>query len=82
MQVDHLIPRAHGGPSIPENGLPLCLDDHVAKTEHRLLVTRDMLDADTVEWLASAGYAWWDNETGEVHGPRRRIFAAQQASRQ
>lgn len=74
VQMDHMIPRSHGGPSVVENGLLLCRDCHQDKTDHKLLVKYEWLTVEQVEWLKVNGYAWWDDE-GEVHGERRRIFA-------
>lgn len=77
-QADHLIPRAQGGPSIVENGLPLggpfgcgC---HDLKTAHKLLVQRDWLDPDQIEWLAEQGHVEW-TESGEPVGRHARLFA-------
>jgi 5-methylcytosine-specific restriction endonuclease McrA len=74
VQADHLIPRAHGGPSVVENGLMLCPSCHERKTNHELLIQPEWLTDDQIHWLAENGYAWWDS-TGEVYGTRRRIFA-------
>ena len=74
VQVDHLIPRAHGGPSIAENGLVLCREHHEMKTNHDLLVDPTWLDPDQILWLSDNGYAEWLFD-GVVVGSRRRIFA-------
>lgn len=78
LEIDHLVPRAHGGPYEVPNGIPWCPACHRLKTDHRLLVSRSMLDPDQVAWLAANGYAWWD-DAGEVYGLRRRIFAAERS---
>lgn len=74
IEADHLIPRAHGGPSVGENGLPLCRAHHGQKTAHTLLIEQSWLDFDQVEWLREQGYAWWETD-GTVSGPRCTIFA-------
>jgi len=76
VQMDHMIPRSQGGPSVVENGLPLCPACHQRKTEHahELLIQPEWLTDDQIRWLADNGYAWWDDE-GEVYGTSRRIFA-------
>jgi 5-methylcytosine-specific restriction endonuclease McrA len=79
VQADHMIPRSQGGPSIVENGLPLCSEFgkgqcHLRKTNHELLIRRDWLDADQVEWLRASGNAWWE-EDGTVAGRHNRLFA-------
>lgn len=73
VQMDHLIPRAHGGPSVIENGCPLCRVHHQRKTDHELLVDPDWLDIRHLIWLRDNGYAWWRPD-GIVTGPRCRIF--------
>lgn len=75
VQMDHLIPRAQGGPSVVENGLPLCLLHHLAKTEHRLRIRRGWLDADQVAWLEVEGHARWLLD-GTVAGAHCRLFAS------
>ncbi len=79
VQADHMIPRSQGGPSIVENALILCGEFgdgrcHVKKTNHELLIRRDWLDADQVEWLRASGNAWWE-EDGTVSGRHNRLFA-------
>lgn len=78
VQVDHLIPRAQGGPSILENGLilggPFGCGCHDLKTAHRLLIKREWLTAATVSWLGVVGHVWWD-DSGEVWGRHRKLFA-------
>ncbi|MCA1695668.1 MAG: HNH endonuclease [Actinobacteria bacterium] len=78
VQVDHLIPRSQGGPSITQNGLILggafgcgC---HDRKTAHTLLIQRDWLDPDQIEWLAQEGHARW-LEDGTVGGRHCTLFA-------
>ena len=80
VECDHLIERSQGGPSIPENGLPLCGEfgpcrAHVRKTRNELRIHRDWLDADQIEWLAREGYARWEDD-GTVTGRFHKTFAA------
>lgn len=79
VQADHLIPRSQGGPSVVENGLPLCGEFgvgqcHVRKTAHSLLIERGWLDQDQIDWLKSEGHAWW-REDGTVAGRHCVLFA-------
>lgn len=84
VQMDHLIPRSQRGPSVVENGLPLCdpwasgssfpEGCHQAKTDHKLLIRPEWLDADQIAWLAEKGYARWCPDTGEVSGEHWKIF--------
>jgi hypothetical protein len=71
--MDHLIPRAQGGPSVVENGLPLCRVHHSLKTAHDLLVDPAWLDPDQIQWLADQGHAEWLLD-GVVVGRHRRLF--------
>jgi hypothetical protein len=79
VQSDHLIPRSQGGPSIVENGTPLCgpfgRGCHDRKTAHLLLVKREWLDSDQVAWLELAGHAIWLPD-GTVAGRHNVLFAA------
>lgn len=75
VQMDHLIPRSQGGPSVVENGTPWCEFHHRAKTEHRLKIRREWLDPDQVEWLKTQGHAEW-LEDGSVAGAHCRLFAS------
>jgi hypothetical protein len=79
VQADHLIPRSQGGPSIVANGLPLCGEFgtgkcHVRKTNHELLIKREWLDGDQLDWLKASGNAWWLPD-GTVAGRHCRLFA-------
>lgn len=78
VQVDHVVPRSQGGPSVVENGTPLCgpfgNGCHPAVTEKRLLIQPEWLDDDQIAWLEENGHVWWDEE-GEVYGRLRRSFA-------
>lgn len=74
VQIDHLIPRSQGGPSVVENGLPLCRRHHDLKTAHDMLINPAWLDTDQVLWLADHGHAEWLLD-GVVVGRHRRLFA-------
>ena len=77
--MDHVIPRSQGGPSVVENGLPLCgpfgNGCHDLKTAHRLLIEQSMLDVDQIQWLADSGHVWWLPD-GSVAGRHCVLFAA------
>lgn len=75
VQMDHLIPRAQGGPSVVANGTPWCEFHHRAKTEHQLRIHRDWLDPDQITWLEEEGHARW-LEDGSVAGAHCRLFAS------
>lgn len=74
VQMDHLISRAQGGPSIVENGVPWCEPHHRAKTEHRFRVPRSCLGEDQILWLEREGHARWLPD-GTVEGRHHRLFA-------
>lgn len=74
LQCDHMVPKAHLGPSVVENGLILCRRCHQLKTDHRLLIQRGWLGEDQVSWLRDTGNAVWSPE-GVVSGQRCRLFA-------
>ncbi|MGH7743279.1 MAG: HNH endonuclease [Candidatus Dormibacteria bacterium] len=83
VQVHHILPRAHGGESVVENGQPMCGPwtlagpaggCHAQLTEHRMLNRREWLDDDQAIWLADRGWVWWDAK-GEPNGRGFRSFA-------
>lgn len=80
VQADHLVPRSQGGPSVVENGMPLCPECHQLKTEHKVLVQQSWLDPDQVDWLETNRWVWWD-EDGEVYGPLRKSYAQAKETR-
>lgn len=80
VQMDHLIPRAQGGPSVVGNGLPLCRVHHRLKTDHLLLIAPEWLDPRHVRWLSGEGHAEWLTD-GVVIGRHCRIFADGQPDR-
>jgi 5-methylcytosine-specific restriction endonuclease McrA len=73
VQMDHLIPRSQGGPSIVANGTPFCRAHHQMKTDHLLLVKPEWLDADQIKWLSDEGHAEWLDD-GTVAGRHCTIF--------
>jgi HNH endonuclease len=74
VQMDHLIPRSQGGPSVVENGLPLCREHHEMKTAHDLRVDPAWLGEDQILWLSDEGHAEWLLD-GVVVGRHRKLFA-------
>jgi hypothetical protein len=84
-QMDHMIGRGQGGPSVVENGLPLCGPGsslspfpggcHQAKTDGKLKIRPEWLWPDQVAWLAENGHATWHPDTGEVSGRHMKVFA-------
>jgi 5-methylcytosine-specific restriction endonuclease McrA len=79
LEIDHVKPRSQGGPSIVENGLVLCAAHHAMKTESRILIRREWLDPDQIDWLAAVGWVCWDAD-GQVSGRGMRHFAATDAA--
>lgn len=79
VQMDHMIGRGQGGPSVLENGLPLCgpfaKACHDRKTAGLLKIRREWLDSDQVAWLELAGHAIWLPD-GTVAGRHNVLFAA------
>jgi hypothetical protein len=81
-QMDHLKPRSQGGPSVVENGLPLCGPAsrvtpggcHALKTERRMLVEPEWLTDDQIQWLSDVGWVTWDTD-GQPYGRGWRNFA-------
>lgn len=74
VQADHIWPRSQGGPSVVENGLPLCRECHDAKTASRLLIQWSWLEDAQIAWLASVGWVAWD-QAGQPYGRGCRHFA-------
>jgi hypothetical protein len=80
VEADHVIERSQCGPSIVENGLPLCgefgpCQAHLRKTRNQLQIRRDWLDPDQIEWLDRQGHARWDPDDGTVSGRFWKTFA-------
>jgi 5-methylcytosine-specific restriction endonuclease McrA len=80
-QMDHLIKRSQGGPSVVENGWPLCDETanghHVAKDSGRLKIRREWLTERQLTWLATNGHASWLPD-GTVAGRHCRQFAPEE----
>jgi len=74
IEVDHIMPRSQGGPSVVENGLPLCSAHHQAKTESRMKIDPAWLDQDQIAWLAEVAWVAWGDD-GQPHGRGWRHFA-------
>lgn len=78
-QMDHMVARSQGGPSVVPNGLPLCPPCHAAKTAGTLRIQLEWLTAEQVAWLAAGGpegpHAVWDPVTGVVSGRHTKVFA-------
>lgn len=74
LEVDHVIPRSQGGPSVVENGLVLCgpwgCDAHGLRTRREIKIQRDWLDPDQIEWLAEQGWVRWTPDGLEGRGLR------------
>lgn len=80
IEVDHIWPRGQQGPSVIENGLPLCgswgdCGAHDKKTAGVLMIERSWLDEDQIEWLAEQGWVSWSPVDGVVTGRGWRHFA-------
>lgn len=73
VQCDHVWPRSQGGPSVVENGLPLCRVCHEDKTASLLKIRPEWLDDDQLDWLAEVGWVEW-NEQGQPQGRGWRHF--------
>lgn len=73
VEIDHVFPRSQGGPSVVENGLPLCPTHHQAKTESRLRFRFEWFDADQIAWLEEVGWVSWDAD-GQPAGRGWRHF--------
>jgi hypothetical protein len=81
-EMDHIIPRSQGGPSVLENGLPLCgawsstVDGghHGMKTAGALKIKHEWLTPAQVEFLSKSGWVTWD-ENGQPVGRGWRHFA-------
>jgi len=87
IEMDHIKPRAQGGRSVVENGLPLCgswsrtIDGghHLAKTQGRLRFRPEWLTAAQQTYLAQIGWVDWDEE-GQPFGEGWRHFEERTAS--
>ncbi len=75
LQVDHVMPRSQGGPSVLGNGLVLCETHHMAKTASEILIEYGWLDPDQVAWLEVVGWVRWQDD-GTPAGRGWKHFAA------
>lgn len=73
IQLDHVVPRSQGGPSVVENGLPLCRPHHEDKTNGKLKFDRDWFTDEQLTWLEQVGWVAWDDE-GRTYGHGWRHF--------
>jgi hypothetical protein len=74
VEMDHLIPRSQGGPSVVGNGIPWCRVHHRMKTDHLLLIAPEWLHPLHVRWLSDEGHAEWLVD-GFVTGRHCKLFA-------
>lgn len=78
VQMDHVWPRSQGGPSVVENGLPLCgpfgNGCHDQKTAGALQFQRSWFTERQVAWLAEVGWVAWDDD-GQPRGRGWKHFA-------
>lgn len=76
IQMDHIIARSQGGPSVVGNGLPLCDEyangHHAAKTAGTLKIRREWLTERQIDWLRRNGHAEWlpDGTVAGRHCPQ------------
>jgi hypothetical protein len=73
VQCAHVMPRSQGGPSVVENGTPLCMGCHADVDQYRARWSPAWLDPDQLVWLASVGWVDWDG-AGEPFGRGCRRF--------
>jgi hypothetical protein len=79
VQAAHLMAKSQSGPSVVENGLPLCLLHHTAFDGYRLQLSWSVLADVQRAWLAAAGYVAWDAD-GQPTGRGARRFAPMTAA--
>jgi hypothetical protein len=73
VQAAHVWSKGRGGPTVVENGIPLCQPHHTAYDSSRLRLRREHLDPDQVEWLRQKGWVDWDAD-GQPIGRGCRLF--------
>jgi hypothetical protein len=88
VQAAHLWPKGQGGPSVVENGLPLCQQHHGEFDSSRLQLKRSHLDVDQIAWLRAQRWVDWDAD-GQPFGrgcrrfqPVRRLLPVIEAAEQ
>lgn len=82
VQADHLWPRSQGGPSVVENGLPLCGEFsrntpggcHPMKTAGTIVIEPTWLTWQQILWLADVGWVKWGPD-GQPYGRGWKHFA-------
>lgn len=79
VEMDHIKPRSQQGPSVVENGLPLCGEFttnrcHARKTAGTLQFQFEWFDEDQIAWLAEQRWVDWDDD-GIPFGEGCRHFA-------
>lgn len=74
VQAAHIWSKGQGGPTIEENGVPLCRPHHEDYDQYRLQMRYEWLAPNQLAWLATSGYATWD-EDGQPIGRGARRFA-------
>ena len=62
------------GPSVVENGMPLCRRHHDAVHAYLVRISPDWLSDAQIEWLDTHGHARWEDD-GTVSGPHCKLFA-------
>jgi hypothetical protein len=74
VQAAHLWAKSQGGPTIVDNGVPMCRTHHEDYDQYRLQMRYEWLAPNQLAWLAGSGYATWD-EFGQPVGRGARRFA-------
>jgi hypothetical protein len=74
LHAHHIIHRSMCGPSIVQNGMPLCEEHHAMVHAYELRISPEWLDADQIEWLSDEGHAEWLFD-GVVVGRHLKLFA-------
>ena len=73
MQAAHIWSKGQGGPSVVENGVPLCQPMHTAVDGNRDKFRYEWFDPDQIAWLREVGWVDWDDE-GQPFGRGMRRF--------
>jgi hypothetical protein len=73
VQSAHIVGKGQGGPTVVENGLPLCQADHTAYDQYKLRLRFEHLTPTHRRWLAEVGYVDWD-AGGQPFGRGHRRF--------
>jgi len=70
----HIVHRSMCGPSVVENGMPLCRAHHDAVHAYLVRVSPDWLTDTQIDWLDRGGHARWEDD-GTVSGAHCKLFA-------